>query len=110
VLTKIQDIGRRERLLVANVFHAGDGNMHPTVLYDATEPGMTERVVAAGAEMLRCCVEAGGTLSGEHGIGLEKQAYLDWVFGPADQSAQRRLKRAFDPNGSLNPGKPFSGP
>jgi glycolate oxidase subunit GlcD len=109
VLAQIQAIGRREGLLIANVFHAGDGNLHPTILYDARAPGLTERVVAAGAEILRCCVAAGGTLSGEHGVGLEKQAYLNWVFGPADQAAQRALKQVFDPALLLNPGKPFSG-
>ncbi|MBI3972829.1 MAG: FAD-binding protein [Chloroflexi bacterium] len=110
VLTQVQEIARREQLLIANVFHAGDGNLHPTILYDARRPRLTERVIEAGAEILRCCVEAGGTLSGEHGVGLEKQAYLDWVLSPADQAAQRTLKRVFDPALRLNPGKPFSGP
>jgi glycolate oxidase len=109
VLTGIEAIAAREGLLIANVFHAGDGNLHPTILYDARRPGLTERVVAAGAEILRLCVAAGGTLSGEHGVGLEKQAYLDWVFSTADQLAQRAVKRVFDPAGRLNPGKPFSG-
>jgi glycolate oxidase len=110
VLAQIQHIARREQLLIANVMHAGDGNLHPTILYDAREPGLTERVVEAGAEILACCVQAGGTLSGEHGVGLEKQPYLDWVFAPADRAAQLALKRAFDPGFRLNPGKPFSGP
>ena len=110
VLQRIQALAAQEGLLIANVFHAGDGNLHPTILYDAREPGLTERVVAAGAEILRFCVDAGGTLSGEHGVGLEKQAYLDWVLGPADQAAQLAVKRAFDPRARLNPGKPFSGP
>jgi glycolate oxidase len=110
VLAQIEAIAARQGLLIVNVFHAGDGNLHPTILYDARAPGMTERVVAAGAEILRACVAAGGTLSGEHGVGLEKQMYLDWVFAPADQDAQRAIKRAFDPALRLNPGKPFSGP
>jgi glycolate oxidase len=110
VLGRIEEIAGREGLLIANVFHAGDGNLHPTILYDARAPGLTERVVAAGAAILRLCVDAGGTLSGEHGVGLEKQAYLDWVFAPADQAAQRAVKRAFDPEARFNPGKPFSGP
>jgi glycolate oxidase len=110
VLMQIQELARRERLLIANVFHAGDGNLHPTILYDAREPGLTERVIEAGAEILRYCVDAGGTLSGEHGVGLEKQAYLDWIFSAEDQEAQHRLKRAFDPGYVFNPGKPFSGP
>jgi glycolate oxidase len=110
VLQRIQALAAHEGLLIANVFHAGDGNLHPTILYDTRQPGLTERVVAAGAAILRFCVDAGGTLSGEHGVGLEKQAYLDWVLGPADQAAQLAVKRAFDPLARLNPGKPFSGP
>jgi glycolate oxidase len=110
VLAQIQHIARREGLLIANVMHAGDGNLHPTILYDARAPGLTERVVEAGAEILACCVRAGGTLSGEHGVGLEKQPYLDWVFSPADRAAQLAVKRTFDPGLRLNPGKPFSGP
>ena len=110
VLVRIQELAAREGLLIANVFHAGDGNLHPTILYDAREPGRTEHVVAAGAEILRYCVDAGGTLSGEHGVGLEKQAYLEWVFAPQDRAAQLAVKRTFDPAARLNPGKPFSGP
>ncbi|HEV2123346.1 MAG TPA: FAD-linked oxidase C-terminal domain-containing protein [Chloroflexota bacterium] len=110
VLMDIQELARREHLLIANVFHAGDGNLHPNILYDGRTPGLTERVIEAGAEILRYCVDVGGTLSGEHGVGLEKQEYLDWVFSPEDQQAQRRLKHAFDPGEVLNPGKPFSGP
>jgi glycolate oxidase len=110
VLAQVDEIARRENLLIINVFHAGDGNLHPTVLYDARMPGLTERVITAGEAILRACLAAGGTLSGEHGIGLEKQPYLDWVYGPADQAAQRAVKRAFDPALRLNPGKPFSGP
>ncbi|HEU5318029.1 MAG TPA: FAD-linked oxidase C-terminal domain-containing protein, partial [Chloroflexota bacterium] len=109
VLARIEQIARRERLRVVNVFHAGDGNLHPTVVFDAREPGLLARVIDAGAQILRVCVDAGGTLSGEHGIGLEKMAYLDWVMSPADQRAQHALKRVFDPTGHLNPGKPFSG-
>jgi putative Mg2+ transporter-C (MgtC) family protein len=92
VLGRIQALAAREGLLIANVFHAGDGNLHPTILYDARHPGLTERVVDAGAAILRYCVDAGGTLSGEHGIGLEKEAYLDWVLGPADQAAQLAVR------------------
>ena len=110
VLVRIQELAAREGLLIANVFHAGDGNLHPTILYDAREPGRTAHVVAAGAEILRYCVDAGGTLSGEHGVGLEKQAYLEWVFTPQDRAAQLAVKRTFDPAARLNPGKPFSGP
>ena len=106
VLGKIQALARRENLLIANVFHAGDGNLHPNILYDARTPGLVARVIRAGEEILRACVDAGGTLSGEHGVGLEKAAYLDWVLSPADRAAQRAIKRTFDPGGWLNPGKP----
>lgn len=105
-LGKVQAIARREDLLIANVFHAGDGNLHPIVLFDARVPGLMARVIHAGEEILRACVEVGGTLSGEHGIGIEKAAYLDWVLSPADRAAQRTIKRIFDPGGWLNPGKP----
>jgi glycolate oxidase len=110
VLTQIEEIAERTKLRIVNVFHAGDGNLHPTIVFDAREPGMLDRVIDAGAEILRACVDAGGTLSGEHGIGLEKMAYLDWVMSPEDQAAQNALKRIFDPAFRLNPGKPFSGP
>ena len=110
VLAKIEEIAERTQLRVVNVFHAGDGNLHPTIVFDAREPGLLDRVIEAGAEILRACVDAGGTLSGEHGIGLEKMAYLDWVMSAEDQAAQRVVKRVFDPTGRLNPGKPFSGP
>ena len=110
VLTQIEEIAERTKLRIVNVFHAGDGNLHPTIVFDAREPGLLDRVIDAGAEILRACVDAGGTLSGEHGIGLEKMAYLDWVMTPEDQAAQHVLKRIFDPAFRLNPGKPFSGP
>jgi glycolate oxidase len=106
VLGKVQALARRENLLIANVFHAGDGNLHPNILFDARTPGLTARVIAAGEEILRACIDAGGTLSGEHGVGIEKAAYLDWVMTPADRTAQRAIKRTFDDGGWLNPGKP----
>jgi glycolate oxidase len=106
VLGKVQALAKRENLLIANVFHAGDGNLHPNILFDARTPGLTAKVIAAGEEILRACIDAGGTLSGEHGVGLEKAAYLDWVLSPADRKAQRAIKRTFDAGGWLNPGKP----
>ena len=106
VLGKVQALAKRENLLIANVFHAGDGNLHPNILFDARTPGLTARVIAAGEEILRACIDAGGTLSGEHGVGLEKAAYLGWVLSPADRAAQRAIKRTFDVGGWLNPGKP----
>jgi len=110
VLAQIEEISARTGLRIVNVFHAGDGNLHPTIVFDARDPGLLDRVIAAGGEILRACVDAGGTLSGEHGIGLEKMAYLDWVMTREDQAAQHALKRVFDPQLRLNPGKPFSGP
>jgi glycolate oxidase len=107
VLRTVAEVSERYRLPIANVFHAGDGNLHPCIVFDQRVPGETEKVVAAGADILRKCVELGGTLSGEHGIGLEKQAYMPWIFSDADFDAMRRAKRAFDPAGSLNPGKIF---
>jgi glycolate oxidase len=107
VLRTVQEVSERYGLPIANVFHAGDGNLHPCIVFDLRDPDETRKVIDAGAEILRKCVEVGGTLSGEHGIGLEKQAYMPWVFSQADFEAMRRAKRAFDPDGRLNPGKIF---
>lgn len=105
VIDRVLEIGRRFGVRLSNVFHAGDGNLHPNVSYDRRDEDETRRVVEAGAAILRLCVEAGGTLSGEHGIGLEKRDFLPLVFGPTDLEVQRRVKESFDPNGLLNPGK-----
>jgi glycolate oxidase len=107
VLRRVGEIGREYRLPVANVFHAGDGNLHPNLLFDLRERGVLEQVEKAAEEMLHACIELGGTLSGEHGIGLEKSAFMPWVFSPDDLGAMRRVKDAFDPRGRLNPGKVF---
>jgi glycolate oxidase len=105
VLTKVYEIADRHELIVMNVFHAGDGNLHPLLVFDAREPGVLERVHAAGEEIVRASLEAGGVLSGEHGIGLEKRAFMSKQFSPADLDAQARLRDAFDPDGLANPGK-----
>jgi len=105
VLEKVYDIADRHDLLVMNVFHAGDGNLHPLLLFDAREEGVIERVHAAGAEILRASLDAGGVLSGEHGIGVEKQQYMESMFSPDDLEHQNRLRRAFDPTCRANPGK-----
>ncbi|HEV2282259.1 MAG TPA: FAD-linked oxidase C-terminal domain-containing protein [bacterium] len=110
VLRQVQAIARRERLTVANVFHAGDGNLHPIIVFDARVPGETERVIRAGEEMLRLCVAAGGTISGEHGIGFEKNNYMPWIYSDDDLGAMRRVKDALDPDGRLNPWKMFPTP
>ncbi len=105
VLEQIYEIADRHDLDVMNVFHAGDGNLHPLLLFDAREPGTIERVHAAGAEIVQASLDAGGVLSGEHGVGVEKQAYMDRLFAPADLDHQDRLRRAFDPKCRANPGK-----
>ncbi|MGH7903340.1 MAG: FAD-binding oxidoreductase [Candidatus Dormibacteraceae bacterium] len=107
VLKQVGEIGEHYRLPVANVFHAGDGNLHPNILFDLREKGIMDVVERAGEEMLRACIELGGTLSGEHGIGVEKNAYMPWIFSPDDLDAMLRVKRVLDPAGRLNPGKVF---
>jgi len=105
VLEEIYEIADRHGLRLMSVFHAGDGNLHPLVSYDAAEPGMTEKVITASREMVRVAVAAGGTLSGEHGIGLEKRDMMSQVFTADDLDAQARIREAFDPDQRLNPGK-----
>jgi glycolate oxidase len=107
VLREVAIVSERYGLPIANVFHAGDGNLHPCIVFDGRVAGEVEKVVRAGADILRKCVDVGGTLTGEHGVGLEKQPYLPWVMSEADIRAQRSLKRAFDPKYQLNPGKIF---
>ncbi len=110
VLRRVTEIGDHYRLPVANVFHAGDGNLHPNILFDLREHGIMGQVGQAGEEMLRAVVELGGTLSGEHGIGIEKNAFMPWIYSPDDLEAMLRVKRVFDPAGLLNPGKIFPDP
>ena len=110
VLRQVGEIADHYRLPVANVFHAGDGNLHPNILFDLREEGVMEKVMKAGEEMLRACIDAGGTLSGEHGIGLEKNAFMPWIYGPDDLAAMQLVKDVFDPAGRLNPGKVFPDP
>ncbi len=105
VLERICEIGDRYRLRLSNVFHAGDGNLHPIISFDRRDADEMKRVLAAGEEILRVCVDAGGVLSGEHGIGNEKQKFMGLLFGEDDLDAMRRLRAAFDPQGICNPGK-----
>ena len=105
ILEQIYEITDRHEVTVMNVFHAGDGNLHPLLVFDARKEGTLERVHAAGAEILRASLAAGGVLSGEHGIGVEKQAYMDELFSPVDLDHQNRLRQAFDPACRANPGK-----
>ncbi|HSP30223.1 MAG TPA: FAD-linked oxidase C-terminal domain-containing protein [Ilumatobacteraceae bacterium] len=110
VLAKVYEIAARHELLVLNVFHAGDGNLHPLLVYDAREPGVIERVHAAGDEIVRVSVAAGGVLSGEHGIGLEKRDLMPLMFSEVDLAAQGDLRRAFDPELLSNPDKVLPSP
>jgi glycolate oxidase len=107
VLRRIGELTAGYGLGVANVFHAGDGNMHPLILYDANKPGDLEKAEALGADILRLCVEVGGCLTGEHGVGVEKRDLMDVQYAPADIEAQLRVKDVFDPRWLLNPAKVF---
>ena len=107
VLRRIGELTAGYGLRVANVFHAGDGNMHPLILYDANAPGDLDKAEALGADILRLCVEVGGCLTGEHGVGVEKRDLMDVQYAPADLEAQLRVKDAFDPRWLLNPAKVF---
>ncbi|HUB94482.1 MAG TPA: FAD-linked oxidase C-terminal domain-containing protein [Stellaceae bacterium] len=107
VLRRMSALAAAHGLRVANVFHAGDGNLHPLILYDANEPGELARAEELGADILRLCVEVGGVLTGEHGVGVEKRDLMGTMFTAADLDQQQRLKCAFDPQGLLNPGKVF---
>ncbi|MEK7863350.1 MAG: FAD-linked oxidase C-terminal domain-containing protein, partial [Chloroflexota bacterium] len=108
VLDAVNAIAERYGYIVANMFHIGDGNLHPLMLFDARVDPI-ERVMEASAEILKVAIEAGGALSGEHGIGLEKNHFMFWVYGPEDLEAMQRARMAFDPDGVMNPGKVFPG-
>jgi glycolate oxidase len=107
VLKRMREMSERYGLRVANVFHAGDGNLHPLILYDANQPGELERTEEFGAEILKLCVEVGGVLTGEHGVGVEKRDLMPVMFNEDDLNQQQRVKCAFDPTQILNPGKVF---
>ncbi|NBB99043.1 MAG: FAD-binding oxidoreductase, partial [Alphaproteobacteria bacterium] len=107
VLKRIGEMSAECGLGVANVFHAGDGNMHPLILYDANKPGDLELCEAFGADILKLCVEVGGCLTGEHGVGIEKRDLMSVQFAPEDLDAQMAVKDVFDPDWLLNPAKVF---
>ena len=107
VLNRIRQLSARYGLRVANVFHAGDGNLHPLILYDANQPGELEGAEEFGADILKLCVEVGGVLTGEHGVGVEKRDLMGVMFTEEDLKQQQRVKCAFDPDGLLNPGKVY---
>ncbi|OLZ08762.1 FAD-linked oxidase C-terminal domain-containing protein [Sulfobacillus thermosulfidooxidans] len=104
-LARIDTIARHYNIRIANVFHAGDGNLHPLLLYDGKDAAMVERVRQAGSEILAVCVELGGSITGEHGVGIEKREDMIKQFGPGELAAQEAVKYAWDPAGLLNPGK-----
>jgi len=107
VLKRMREMSAKYGLRVANVFHAGDGNLHPLILYDANVPGELEKTEEFGAEILKLCVEVGGVLTGEHGVGVEKRDLMPTMFTEIDLNQQQRVKCAFDAKGLLNPGKVF---
>ena len=107
VLNRMAGMSEHYGLRLANVFHAGDGNLHPLILYDANVPGELEKAEAFGADILKLCVEVGGVLTGEHGVGIEKRDLMGVMFNEDDLNQQQRVKCAFDPDGRLNPGKVF---
>ena len=107
VLKGIEALSDEYGLKVGNVFHAGDGNMHPLILFDANKPGDLETCEAMGAEILKLCVDVGGCLTGEHGVGVEKRDLMGHQFTPEDMEAQMRVKDVFDPKWLLNPSKVF---
>lgn len=107
VLRKVSEVSERYGIIIANVFHAGDGNLHPCMLFDGREPGVMARAMAGAAELMEYCVAVGGSLSGEHGIGLEKKQFMPLVFTEEDLEAMRRVRAAFAPENRLNPGKIF---
>jgi glycolate oxidase len=110
VLRRIEELSAAGGLRVGNVFHAGDGNLHPLVLYDARVPGESDRAHELAERILEACIDAGGTLTGEHGIGTDKACAMPLLFSESDLAAMARLRRAFDPRGLANPGKIFPTP
>lgn len=107
VLRGVYEACERHGFRVANVFHAGDGNLHPNIMFDEREPGVTGRVLELGKEIMRLCVDAGGSITGEHGVGYEKRSFMSWIFSDADMEAMSRLKVAFGAAEGFNPGKVF---
>ncbi len=107
VISRMKELSKEYGLEVANVFHAGDGNLHPLILYDANAPGELDKAEELGAEILKLCVEVGGVLTGEHGVGVEKRDLMGTMFSETDLQHQQRVKCSFDPDSLLNPGKVF---
>jgi glycolate oxidase len=110
VLERIESLGEEYGMIVANVFHAGDGNLHPLICYDERIPGQADKAVEVAAEILSYCIDAGGSLTGEHGIGADKNSYMPKMFDAGDLALMQRVRDAFDPQGLCNPGKVFPTP
>jgi len=110
VLNRIRDLERRSGLSIGNVFHAGDGNLHPLICYDERIPGQSDKAVDVAAEILSYCIDAGGSLTGEHGIGADKNSYMPQMFSAVDLALMQRVRDGFDPQGLCNPGKIFPTP
>jgi glycolate oxidase len=107
ILDRIADIGKRYALNISNVFHAGDGNLHPNISFDRSDVSLTAKVRDASAEIMAVCLEAGGSITGEHGVGSDKLDYMPWAFNSESLAAMRSVRRAFDPRERANPGKVF---
>jgi len=110
VLARISRLSEEAGIRVANVFHAGDGNLHPLVLYDDTVPAQTEAAEVLSGEILDTCIEYGGSITGEHGVGVDKSRYMPKMFSAADLETMQLVRCAFDPAGLCNPGKIFPTP
>jgi len=110
ILARIVEIAARYDLPIANLFHAGDGNLHPMILFDVRSPGILDRVLSAGREILTACIDAGGTITGEHGVGMEKPAFMPLIFSADDLSVMARVRSAVDPSGNFNPAKVLPSP
>jgi glycolate oxidase len=110
ILAQVVEIGQRYDLPIANLFHAGDGNLHPMILFDVRQAGILDRVMAAGREILTRCIEAGGTITGEHGVGLEKRSFMPLIFSADDLDVMARVRSAIDPAGNFNPAKVLPAP
>jgi len=110
VLGRIRDLSVRSGLRIGNVFHAGDGNLHPLICYDASVPGQAEHAEKVASEILHYCIEAGGAITGEHGVGADKKAYMSEMFAPVDLDTMQLVRCAFDPSNICNPGKVFPTP
>jgi glycolate oxidase len=100
-----REVAKRQRVHIVNIFHAGDGNLHPLILFDIREPGIIDRAIAASEEIMRECIRVGGSISGEHGIGIEKRDYMSLLFNEDDLWAMRQLRACFDAVGVMNPCK-----